>query len=202
MLVTSTATAADEVPAGQYTLDRSHASLLFRVNHLGFSRYTARFKRFDATLKFDPRAIETASVIVTVDAASIETDFPDPLQVDFNEELRGPNWLDAKRNPQIVFASRRVLKLTPKDFQIEGDLTLRGVTRPVVLAASYNGGYAGFAMDPNARIGFSAHGTLKRSQFGMTAGIPPPGSTIGVGDEVEIIVEAEFSGPPLAGGGK
>jgi polyisoprenoid-binding protein YceI len=53
-------------------------------------------------------------------------------------------------------------------------------------------------MDPHARIGFSAHGTLKRSQFGMPFGIPAPGTTLGVSDAVEVIVEAEFSGPPLA----
>ena len=73
----------------------------------------------------------------------------------------------------------------------------RGVTRPVPLEATYNGGYAGHAMDPHARIGFSAHGTLKRSDFGMTYGIPAPGTTMGVGDEVTILLEVEFSGPPL-----
>lgn len=53
-------------------------------------------------------------------------------------------------------------------------------------------------MDPHARIGFSAHGSLKRSEFGIANGIPQPGSSMGVGDNVEVIIEAEFSGPPLA----
>jgi polyisoprenoid-binding protein YceI len=81
--------------------------------------------------------------------------------------------------------------------RITGDLTLHGVTHPVVLDAVFNGGYAGHPMDPHARIGFSAQGTLKRSEFGIAFGIPAPGSTMGVSDDVDVIVEAEFSGPPL-----
>jgi polyisoprenoid-binding protein YceI len=69
------------------------------------------------------------------------------------------------------------------------------VTRPVSLDAKFNGGYAGHPMDPHARIGFSARGSLKRSEFGIAFGVPAPGSQFGVGDDVEIIIEAEFSGP-------
>ena len=72
---------------------------------------------------------------------------------------------------------------------------MHGATRPVVLEASYNGGYIGHPMDPHARIGFSAHGTLKRSEFGIDFGIPQPGSTMGVSDAVDFTIEAEFSGP-------
>ena len=83
--------------------------------------------------------------------------------------------------------------------RISGELTLHGVTKPVTLMATYNGGYAGHPYDPHARIGFSAKGTLKRSDFGVAYGIPAPGTTMGVFDDVEVIVEAEFSGPALAG---
>jgi polyisoprenoid-binding protein YceI len=191
---------AGAVPAGSYTLDRAHATLLFRVNHLGFSHYTARFTHFEATLQFDPARLAASHVEVTVDAASIETDFPDPRKLDFNEQLRGPQWLDVATHPQMVFRSRRVVLTGKQTFRIEGDLTLHGVTRPVSLDARYNGGYAGHPMDPNARIGFSARGHLKRSQFGIAYGIPAPGTTMGVSDDVEVIVEAEFTGPPLAAG--
>jgi len=67
-----------------------------------------------------------------------------------------------------------------------------------VLDAKYNGGYAGHPYDPNARIGFSAQGSFKRSDFGVSYGIPEAGTTFGVGDEVDVILETEFSGPPLA----
>lgn len=195
---TSAAVAAPApVPAGAYTLDRSHASLVFRVDHLGFSNYTARFQRFDAKLDFDPARLSTARLQATVDATSIETDFPDPAKLDFNAELQGPDWLDAQRHPTMTYRSLRVVPTGKQSFRIDGELTLRGISRPVALEARYNGGYAGHPMDPNARIGFSATGRLRRSAFGMTIGIPPAGSTMGVGDEVELVIETEFTGPPL-----
>jgi polyisoprenoid-binding protein YceI len=71
------------------------------------------------------------------------------------------------------------------------------MTRPMLLEATFNGGYSGHPMDPHARIGFSAHGVLRRSEFGVTYGIPAPGTTMGVSDEVEVQLELEFTGPPL-----
>jgi polyisoprenoid-binding protein YceI len=184
------------VPAGAYTLDKEHASLIFRVSHLGFSNYTRRFKRFDAKLEFDPANLARSSLTATVDATSLETDFPTPEKTDFNAQLQNEQWLDTAKFPQMTFRSTSIEVTAPNTMRINGELTLRGVTRPMVLAATYNGGYEGHPLDPNARIGFSAHGTLKRSDFGMTFGIPKPGTTMGVGDEVEVIIEAEFKGPP------
>jgi polyisoprenoid-binding protein YceI len=81
-----------------------------------------------------------------------------------------------------------------KTARITGDLTLHGITRPVVLGATFNGGYGKNSFDPGgARIGFSARGTLNRSQFGLAEGIPAPGTTMGVGDAVQFQLEVEFS---------
>ena len=193
-----TPASAVDVPAGDYQLDKSHASLIFRVDHLGFSKYTARFKQFDAQLKFDPANLAASSVTVSVDPRSIETDFPDPAKHDFNAALQGEQWLDVAKYPQIAFRSTAVEVIGPNAMRVTGDFTLHGVTRPLTLQATFNGGYAGHPMDPNARIGFSAQGVLKRSEFGIPYGIPAPGTTMGVSDEVEVIIEAEFSGPPLA----
>jgi polyisoprenoid-binding protein YceI len=195
---TSGALAAAAVPAGAYTLDPAHASLLFRVNHLGFSMYTARFKRFQATLQFDPANLATSQVDVTVDAASLETDYPDPVKVDFNAQLRGPEWLNVEKHPTITFRSTRVAVTGKRTFQIEGEFALLGVIKPITLDATFNGGYAGHPMDPHARVGFSARSHFRRSDFGLATGIPAPGTTMGVGDDVEVILEAEFTGPPLA----
>jgi polyisoprenoid-binding protein YceI len=184
-------------PAGAYTLDPAHASLIFRVNHLGFSNYTARFKRFDASLKFDPKDLAASTVVATVDTDSLETDYPDPAKLDFNAQLKGAQWLNVAQFPTMEFRSRRVEVTGANAVRIHGDLTLHGVTRPVVLAAKFNGGYAGHPMDPHARIGFSARATLQRSAFGIAYGIPAPGTTMGVGDDVDIVIEAEFTGPPL-----
>lgn len=189
-----------DVPAGAYTIDPAHTSILFRVDHLGFSNYTARFKKATAQLQFDPNDLAASSVTVVVDAKSLETDFPAPEVLDFNAELTGEKWLDAANHPEITFRSVSVEPTGARTMRINGELTLRGVTRPMVLNARFNGGYRGHPMDPNARIGFSATGVLERSEFGITLGIPAPGTKMGVSDAVEVIVETEFSGPPLAAG--
>lgn len=186
-------------PSGTYQLDKSHASLLFRVSHMGFSNYTARFKHFDATLVLDPKVPQDAKLIAHIDVASLETDYPTPKIEDFNKVLIGPQWLDAKTTPVMQFVSQKITLTGPDTADIEGQLTLKGVTKPVQLKAKFNGGYPGYApYDPNARIGFSATGTLNRSDFGISYGIPEKGSTMGVSDKVEIIIEAEFTGPALA----
>jgi polyisoprenoid-binding protein YceI len=189
---------AADIPAGSYTIDRSHTSLLFKVNHLGFSHFTARFKRVDAQLQFDPANLAATKLTATVDPHSLETDYPDPATVDFNAQLQGAEWLNAAQFPQIKFETTQVEPTGNHGMRVTGNLTLRGVTHPVVLEATFNGGYSGHPLDPHARIGFSAHGALKRSDFGIGVGVPGPGSNLGVGDRVEIIIEAEFSGPAKA----
>jgi len=180
--------------AGAYTLDKAHASLVFSLSHLGLSHYTAQFERFDARLQFDPARPTASTVTATVDVASLK--LPSPPE-GFTATLLGAQWLDAKAYPEMRFRSTKVEALGAQRLRITGDFTLHGVTQPVVLNATYNGGYAGHAMEPNARAGFSARGSFKRSTFGIANGVPPPGSSFGLGDNVEFAIEAEFSGPPL-----
>ncbi len=190
-------------PAGDYHLDKSHASLVMRVSHLGFSTYTTRFSRFDSELTFDPNQIASSKVSTTIDADSFEMDGAPSMCLDI---MKGEQMLNIKQFPKILFKSEKVRMTGAKSMEITGAFTLHGVTRPMVLKASYNGGYAGMPkMDPQARIGFSAHGQFKRSDFGIKFGVPAPGTTMGVGDLVDFSIEAEFVGPPLAavaGGGQ
>lgn len=194
---TAAAPAAPDVsklPAGAYKLDPSHASLVFKVNHLGFSNYTAQFRTFTADMTLDPAQPETAKLTATIDLKSL--DLPTP-PAGFVDELLSDTWLGASITPQMQFESISVTRTGPATADIVGNLTLKGVTKPVTLHATFNGGYEGHPMDPAARIGFSAHGTLKRSDFGIDIGIPAPGSTMGVFDEVTIDIETEFTGPAL-----
>jgi polyisoprenoid-binding protein YceI len=187
--------AATDAPAGRYRLDRSHASLLFRVNHIGFSDYVGRFRRFDATLDFDPAAPETMRLSATVDLTSLE--IPEP-PAGFLEELLGPQWLNAGAFPSAEFTSTALELLAPDAARVSGALTLNGRTAPLEMTVTFNGGYAGLEVyDPQGRIGFSARGTLSRSAFGIALGLPPEGSTLGVGDAVAFEIEAEFTGPPM-----
>jgi|KBSMisStaDraftv2_1062788.scaffolds.fasta_scaffold29300_4 polyisoprenoid-binding protein YceI len=188
------ANAPAPVPAGAYTVDKAHTSLIFRVNHMGFSHYTGRFTQVDARLQFDPAHIAASQVSVDIDPHSISAD---NAPSGFMQTLAGEAWLDADRFPQMSFRSKSVEVTGPNTFRIRGELTLHGVTRPLTLDARYNGGYAGHPMDPHARVGFSATGALKRSDFGISFGIPAPGTTMGVSDQVDVVLESEFSGPPL-----
>lgn len=187
------ARAADPLPpAGDYTLDKAHASLIFRIDHMGFSHFTGRMEKFDAKLWFDPAHPEKSRVEATIDPASLASDNP-PAK--FLDMLHGPEWLAAAKFPAITFVSKKVEVTGKNTARITGDFTLHGVTHPLTLEATFNGGYAGNRYDPHARIGFSAHGVVKRTQYGISIGLPPPGSHMGVGDDVDVRIEAEFSGP-------
>jgi polyisoprenoid-binding protein YceI len=184
------AKAPREAPAGVYAMDMQHTSIVFRVPHMGLSHYTARFTKAEGQLTFDPANPAAQSVTATIDAGSLATAYPDPAKLDFDAQIE-KEFLDTAKYPQITFRSTKV-EPSGETARVTGDLTLHGVTRPVVLEVTYNGGYKASAMDPSHRIGFSAHGTFKRSDFGIGFGVPAPGTTFGVGDEVEVIIETEF----------
>ena len=182
--------------AGLYRLDPYHASLVFKVDHLGFSFYTASFFDFDATLAIDPAKPEDATLNATVEVASLT--LPRPPD-GFLAQLLGAEWLDAGRFPRMTFRSTAIERTGESTARVMGELTFRGQSRPVTFTATFNGGYPGLpGLDPQARIGFSAQGVLRRSDFGLSIGVPPEGSSMGVGDAVTFTIEAEFNGPPLA----
>ncbi|MGE0597566.1 MAG: YceI family protein [Hyphomonadaceae bacterium] len=183
---------AEGLPAGEYRIDPSHASLVFRVNHLGFANYVASFDTIDAQIELDPANPAAASLEANIDVRSLDLPNPPP---GFRDELLGAQWFDAAAHPQMTYRSTRIEMTGADTARIHGDLTLHGVTAPVVLDARFNGGWAGIPPDPNARVGFSATGSLSRTAFGMGYGTPPEGTTMGVFDTVEFGIEAEFIGP-------
>lgn len=182
--------------AATYRIDPTHASITWRVNHFGLAKYTARFKSFDATLSFNPADIAANAVDVTIDPLSVETDYPGDYKAghadsgfaSWNEDLaKNAQWFNAGAHPQIRFKSTSATQAGPATGTVTGDLTFLGVTRPVTLDVTYNG-VARMPWAPDQdKIGFSATTTLKRSDFGMGAYIP------NIGDEVEVIIEAEFA---------
>ena len=180
--------------AGAYSLDLGHTRLLFRVSHLGFSNYTAMFTDLSADLAFDPDHPEAMTVSAKINAASLETHYPDPA-LDFNAVLTGPEFLDTAQFPQITFVSTAVKPVGDRQAEVTGDFTLHGVTKPVTLLVRFNGGWGDMPMDVGARIGFSATAEFNRSDFGVGYGVPAPGTTMGVSDRVEVILEAEFVKP-------
>ena len=182
---TAPPTAFAEVSSGDYALEKSHASLLWKISHNDLSWYTARFAEFDASLAFDASNPSASSVTVTIDPTSVRTDHPDGDEWDI-ELANGEKFFNASVHPSITFQSTDLTATGETTGLITGDLTLLGATLPVTLEASFNG----VANPPwyNGRdvIGFSATATIKRSDFGMDTLIP------NIGDEVQVIIEAEF----------
>ncbi|MEX1032706.1 MAG: YceI family protein [Cellvibrionaceae bacterium] len=171
-----------EMRSGAYSLDKDHAALLFKVNHLGFSSYIGRFNDFDATLDFDPEDIANSSLEAVIDMTSIDVDNPE-----FAEDLRGSDWLDVENFPQAVFRTTRFVESTGENtFTFEGDLTFHGVTAPVMLEVAFNGGGRNF-LTRKFTLGFAASTVFKRSDFGADNMV-----SFGVGDDIELEIHAEF----------
>jgi polyisoprenoid-binding protein YceI len=185
------APASITAPAGTYAIDPSHTTVAFEARHVGLTSFMASFDKVSGQLTFDPA--NPAAMTVSAELAAASLDVPAP-PAGFHDDLMGPNWFNAAAHPTIGFRSTKVEPTGERTARVTGDLTLRGVTRPVTLEVRYNGGYPKGALDPTAdRIGFSAQGVLKRSEFGMAFGIPAPGSEMGVGDEVKVRIESEFT---------
>lgn len=181
-------TAYKDMPAGVYNVDGKHASLTWKVTHVGISNYTARFKSFDADITFDPANIEKSSVKATIDPLSLETDFVPTAERDFNKELRTEEkWFNAGKFPKITFTSTKVEVTGEKTGKIYGDLTLLGVTKPVVLDTVFNGAYLVQPFNKKPTLGFTAKTEITRSDWGLDTYAPM------IGDKVEIIFDAEFN---------
>lgn len=191
-----TAEPAPEIgPAGTYVLDPTHASLTWTVDHFGLSSYTARFTKMDATLEFNPDDANATSLTVTVDPASVETDYPGDYKAShadspydsWNAQLaQDPTYFNAGEYPEITFTSTEVTQTGPSTGTVTGDLTFLGVTKPVTLDVIYNG-TATFPWAPEQpKIGFSATGSLIRSEFGLDKMVP------NLGDEIQLTIETEF----------
>ncbi len=181
-------TAWKDMPAGIYTVDKTHASLIWKVSHAGLSNYTARFKSYDAEINFNPADITKSSVTAKIDPTTLETDYVATAEKDFNKNLiTKEEWFNAGKFPEITFKSTKIEVTGENTGKIHGDLTFLGVTKPVTLDATFNGAYALQPFSKKPAMGFSATGSLNRSDFGMSTYVPM------IGDKVDIIIEAEFA---------
>ena len=164
-----------------YQLEKTHVDLLFGINHAGFSQKHGSFRELDATLVYDAQKPEGSEVKVTVKTDSLDTAFPAR-----DKDVKGPMFLDTAKYPEMSFNSSRVTRSGEKTLRVEGNLTLHGVTRPLVLEATLNQ-LGPNPFDKRPTVGFSATGTLKRSDFGIATYIPV------IGDVVTITIDAEFN---------
>lgn len=173
-------TTLTELKKGQYSIDITHSSIHFKVDHFGFTKQVGRFNRFDASLDFNPENLTAAKLRAVVSTASIDFN-NDSLE----DTIRGGSWLNTDAFPEATYETLSAEQLDESTVRFSGELTLLGETRPLSLDITFNGGANNF-LSGKYTIGFSAVGTLRRSDFGMDSFIPA------VGDEVFLDINAEF----------
>jgi polyisoprenoid-binding protein YceI len=169
-------------PTGRYALESRHSQVLFAIAHQGLTDYYARFDRLSGTLAFDSAEPAKSAVSVTIDMNSIDT----PSQ-ELNGTLAGKTVFDAQNFPAATFKSTSIVRTGPTTGRITGELTIKNITKPVTLDATFTGGRPD-PMGGSYDIGLSATATIKRSDFGITGMVWEPF----VGDDVRLIIEAMF----------
>ena len=188
ILAFSSLASADELsdlPKGDYQLDLSHASVVWKVSHFGFSSYVGRFTDFDAVLSLDTQDFTKSSVNVTINVDSIQTAFPWVEEEDFDKVL-ADGWFKTAEHPTITFVSSEVGPLDGNQSKVTGMLTLMGETKPVVLDVTLNKAVVAHPFKKKPTIGFSATTTIDRTVWGLTKYAP------NIGAEVKIDIEGEF----------
>ena len=178
---TQTTVVPAEVQAGVYALDSSHGKITWSVKHLGFSTYYGQFVNVEATLNLDPANPSASSLTATIPLTDV-----DPNSDGLKAHLQTADFFDTASHPVATFVSRSVTVDADdaSEATVVGDLTLRGVTRPVTMEVEFN--QAGPSMGGAYRVGFDGEATIKRSEFGVDYAVPA------VSDEVELHIEGEF----------
>jgi len=168
--------------AGTWDIDPLHSEIGFSVRHLMVSKVRGRFTRFTGSYTTRPSPLES-SAEATIEMSSIDTNNPTR-----DDDLRSKNFFEVDQYPQMTYRSTGV-RMDGEQVILDGELTAHGVTRQVQLAVEVNG----FGKDPygNQRSGFTATGSINRSDFGMAFNVPLEGGGVMVGDRIDIQLENE-----------
>lgn len=172
------------VTAGIYAVDPAHSEVGFRVRHLGLSTVRGLFNDVDGVVEFTDDHLGSLKAKATIGAASIYTN-----EADRDDHLRSADFFDAENHPEITFVSGEVISADGKEFTVTGDLTIRGVTKPVVL----EGEYLGSAVDPwgNDRVALQAEGTINRTDYGLNWNEVLETGGFLVGEEVTLVLDVQ-----------
>ncbi|MFN7951770.1 MAG: YceI family protein [bacterium] len=172
--------------AETWRVDPSHSKVSFKIRHLMISNVEGRFTKFDASIQGDPGKPESAVVMATIDASSINTD--DPKR---DDHLRSPDFFEVAKYPTITFKSKAIRNWKESSFEVVGDLTMHGVTKEVVLAVT---DLTPEIKDPwgNAKRGMTATATLDRTDYGIVWNKALEAGGVTVGNDVKITIELEI----------
>jgi polyisoprenoid-binding protein YceI len=172
-----------------WVVDPDHSKVQFKVKHLAIANVAGTFKMFKGEVETDNEDFNNASIAFEIDAASINTD-----QVQRDGHLRSELFFDTEKFPKIVFAGN--LHKKNDAYEVEGDLTIRDVTKAVNLTAEFNGlgNDIGFG---NTRAGFEASGKINRKDFGITFNMITEAGGLNIGEEVKLDFDIELIKLPI-----
>lgn len=168
----------------RFEIDSAHTDVGFSIRHLVISKVRGSFTGVTGYVEFDPESIQDSTAHVTVDMRTIDTN--DQAR---DEHLRSPDFFDVERYPEMTFDATSVRAVDERHFDVTGDLTIHGVTKPITLSVTYGGR----VKDPwgNDRVGFEATGRIDRKEYGLTWNAPLEAGGVLVGDSVDIQIETE-----------
>jgi polyisoprenoid-binding protein YceI len=168
----------------KWAIDPAHSSVDFSVRHMMIANVKGTFQSFDAEVVADPADLTTAKIAFSVDAASIDT-----RNADRDNHLRSGDFFDVENNPKITFTATSISKTDDGEYDVTGDLTIRGVTRSETFAVVYEG----TGKDPwgNQKVGFSGTGAINRADYGLTWNSALETGGVLVGDKIKISFEIQ-----------
>lgn len=169
-----------QIQAGTYAVDPGHTQVGWKVSHMGFSNYSGGFSDVSGALTLDPKNPAQSKLSITIPIASVST-----TSAKLTGELKGDQWLDGAKFPEMTFVSTKVEPQGVGKAKVLGNLTLHGVTKPVTLDVALVGAGAN-PLSKKYTVGFEATGTLKRSEFGVKTYLPL------IGDDLQLTIEGAF----------
>jgi polyisoprenoid-binding protein YceI len=168
-----------------YKIDVDHSDVMFKVKHLMISTVSGIFKKFDATLELDEEHFENAQVTFEADTDSVDT-----KNEQRDAHLKSDDFFNAEQFPKMTFKSTSVERVAHNEFKLHGNLTIRDITKPIVLDVEYHGQ----TKDPwgNQRMGFEATGKINRKEFGLKWSAVTEAGGLVVADDVKLHLNVEM----------
>lgn len=186
----TTTTTTLPLAAGDWTVDKAHSGVHFKVRHLGLSNVRGRFDDFDATLHVGD-TLDEVTVTASIALSSVDTNQPDR-----DAHLRSTDFFGVESNPTLEFRSTRITG-DGDEYQLEGELTINGITRPVSFPVEFTG-LGVYPIDGSQHAGFYAETTVNRNDYGVDFNMPIGVDKLALGDKVKVELELQF-GAPQAG---
>lgn len=168
-----------------WAIDPTHSEIGFKVKHMMFTNVSGKFNTFTATIENEDNQFETSTIHFEAEISSIDTN-----NADRDNHLKSADFFDAEKFPKLSFKSSAVKKISENEFEIEGELTVKDVTKTITLATEYSG----LMLDPwgNTKAGLSIAGKINRKEFGLTWNAALETGGVLVGEEVKLFVEVQL----------